>query len=227
MPLWAATLCYVAAGLGTGVGFPRFHDLIDSRSQPQTVFYQFGSPAGFASMIESVKPAVISIRARGVADDDDSASVLHHFGTFGPSSPRYRTAQGTGFFISEDGYAVTNNHVIEGSSTVEVRTDAGQSYSGNVVATDPESDLALLKVDAVTHFAHVSFSHRSPKIGDWVVAVGNPFGLGGTVTAGIVSAIGRDLAKEKDLLQIDRRSIAAIPEVPPSISWGTSWALTQ
>jgi serine protease Do len=118
-------------------------------------------------------------------------------------SPRYRTSQGTGFFISEDGYAVTNNHVIEGSSAVEVRTDAGQVFRANVVAVDPVSDLALLKADNVAHLGHVSFSHRPPKIGDWVVAVGSPFGLGGTVTAGIVSASGRDLANEKDLLQID------------------------
>ena len=86
-------------------------------------------------------------------------SVFHHSTrSFGPASPRYRNAQGSGFFISEDGYAVTNNHVVAGSATIEVRTDAGQSYKAKLIATDPASDLALLKVDGAEHFAHVSFS---------------------------------------------------------------------
>ncbi len=154
-------------------------------------------------MIQGVRPAVISIRVR-TFDDDIDRSVLHHSTRGpGPASPRYGNAQGSGFFISEDGYAVTNNHVVAGSATIEVRTDAGQSYKVKLIATDPVSDLALLKVDGAERFAHVSFSHRPPQVGEWVVAVGNPFGLSGTATAGIVSASGRDLADDKDLLQID------------------------
>jgi serine protease Do len=185
------------------IGLPHEHAVYAIKWGAQAAPYEPGGPAGFASMIEGVRPAVISIRVRTL-DDDIDRSVLHHSTRGpGPASPRYKNAQGSGFFISEDGYAVTNNHVVAGSATIEVRTDAGQSYKAKLIAADPISDLALLKVDGADHFAHVSFSHRPPQVGEWVVAVGNPFGLGGTATAGIVSASGRDLADDKDLLQID------------------------
>jgi serine protease Do len=165
--------------------------------------YEPAGTIGFASMIEGVRPAVISIRARTLDDDVDRSVVRHPTRSPGPASPRYRIAQGSGFFISEDGYAVTNHHVVAGSSTIELRTNTDRSYKAKLVAADPVSDLALLKVDGGERFSHVSFSHRQPQVGEWVVAVGNPFGLGGTATAGIVSASGRDLPNGKDLLQID------------------------
>ena len=117
----------------------------------------------------------------------------------------FSMAQGSGFFITPDGYAVTNNHVVSRGQEVEVRTDDGKTYSAKVIGTDPRTDIALLKVDGRNDFPHVPFAEKLPRIGDWVLAVGNPFGLGGTVTAGIVSASGRDIGAGPydDFIQID------------------------
>jgi serine protease Do len=113
--------------------------------------------------------------------------------------------EGSGFFISPDGYAVTNNHVVDHAKSVQVTTDDGTIYTAKVVGTDPKSDLAVIKVDGKDDFPYVKFADQAPKVGDWVVAVGNPFGLGGTVTAGIVSARGRDIGAGPydDYIQID------------------------
>ena len=113
--------------------------------------------------------------------------------------------EGSGFFISPDGYAVTNNHVVDHASSVQVTTDDGTIYTAKVIGTDPKTDLALIKVDGKSDFPYVKFAEHPPKVGDWVVAVGNPFGLGGTVTAGIVSARGRDIGAGPydDYIQID------------------------
>ena len=115
------------------------------------------------------------------------------------------TGQGSGFFISADGYAVTNNHVVDGADKVEVTTDDGKTYTAKVIGTDPRTDVALIKVDGRTDFPFAKLSDSKPRIGDWVLAVGNPFGLGGTVTAGIVSASGRDIGNGPydDFIQID------------------------
>ncbi len=114
------------------------------------------------------------------------------------------TGQGSGFFISGDGYAVTNNHVVDKAESVQVTTDDGKTYTAKVIGTDPRTDLALIKVEGGT-FPYVKLSDKAPRIGDWVLAVGNPFGLGGTVTAGIVSARGRDIGASPydDFIQID------------------------
>ena len=121
------------------------------------------------------------------------------------SRRRFGEALGSGFFISADGYAVTNNHVVEHAKDVSVTTDDGQTYTAKVIGTDPKTDVALLKVDGRTDFPYVKLASETPRIGDWVLAVGNPFGLGGTVTAGIVSARGRDIGAGPydDFLQID------------------------
>ena len=131
-------------------------------------------------------------------------------GVPGQRAPRgggrnFSMAQGSGFFISADGYVVTNNHVVDHAQSVEVTTDGGKTFTAKVVGTDPKTDIALLKVDGHTDFPFVKFSETQPRIGDWVLAVGNPFGLGGTVTAGILSARGRDIGAGAydDFLQID------------------------
>jgi len=124
----------------------------------------------------------------------------------GPRGGRnFSMAQGSGFFISADGYAVTNNHVVDHAQSVEITTDDGKIYTAKVVGTDPKTDLALLKIDGRSDFPFVKFSDAAPRIGDWVIAVGNPFGLGGTVTAGIVSARGRNIGAGPydDFIQID------------------------
>jgi serine protease Do len=123
----------------------------------------------------------------------------------GPRSPRRSQGQGSGFFISADGFVVTNNHVVDKSAEVEITTNDGKTYPAKVVGTDPRTDIALLKVEGRSDFPWVKFGANSPRVGDWVLAVGNPFGLGGTVTAGIVSARGRDIGANvyDDFLQID------------------------
>ncbi|MGY3130153.1 serine protease Do [Bradyrhizobium sp. USDA 4501] len=187
-------------------------------------------PVGFADIVERVKPSVISVKVNireKVAKDDSNNN---DDSPFQPGSPMERffrrfggpdglppglrggprgggvvTGQGSGFFISADGYAVTNNHVVDGADKVEVTTDDGKTYSAKVIGTDPRTDLALIKVEGGSNFQFAKLSETKPRIGDWVLAVGNPFGLGGTVTAGIVSASGRDIGNGPydDFIQID------------------------
>ena len=133
---------------------------------------------------------------------------------FGPRAPHDREkgagpvepvqGQGSGFFITSDGYIVTNNHVVQGAIKVEVVRDNGDILEARVVGTDPGTDLALLKVDGGS-FPAVALGHAEAKVGDWVIALGNPFGLEGTVTAGIVSARGRDIGMGAydNFIQID------------------------
>lgn len=120
--------------------------------------------------------------------------------------PRRAASQGSGFFISADGYVVTNDHVVRNATTVEVSLGDGTTFQAEVVGNDPRTDLALLKIDAPDHdFPYVALADQRSRIGDWVVAIGNPFGLGGTVTAGIVSAESRDIGAGPydEFLQID------------------------
>jgi serine protease Do len=159
--------------------------------------------ASFAALAQAVRPAVIAVVAR--TSEVDFASRAQ--GRPETLRSRFSTSQGSGFFITADGYAVTSNHVVKGSTSIEVRTDDGDVYKARVIGADAVSDLAVIKVDGRGNFAHVKFAESPPQVGDWIIAVGNPFGLGGTVTAGIVSARGRDVEKEsdsyQDLLQID------------------------
>ena len=186
-------------------------------------------PTGFADIVEKVKPAVISVRVkvdRGPqlsSDEGDSGvppGLERFFRRFGSPDQMpgqrgqgqggqrggrsFTTGQGSGFFISADGYAVTNNHVVDKAESVEITTDDGKVYDAKVIGTDPRTDLALIKVDG-SNFPFAKLADNSPRIGDWVLAVGNPFGLGGTVTAGIVSARGRDIGAGPydDFIQID------------------------
>jgi serine protease Do len=112
--------------------------------------------------------------------------------------------QGSGFFVSDDGYLVTNNHVVENAKEFTVVTDDGRELTAKLIGKDDKTDLAVLKVEG-TGFPYVTFASDEPKIGQWAIAVGNPFGLGGSVTAGIVSAEGRDIGSGPydDFIQID------------------------
>jgi serine protease Do len=174
---------------------------------------------GFADIVAKVKPAVISVRVKFNSTTDDQDGSLRpgspldkFFRQFGlpdmpngvPQGRQTITGEGSGFLISSDGYAVTNYHVVDNAKTVQATTDTGKTYTAKVVGTDQKSDLALIKLDGAD-FPHVKFAGNPPRIGDWVIAVGNPFGLGGTVTAGIVSAQGRDIGAGPydDFIQID------------------------
>ena len=122
----------------------------------------------------------------------------------GGAKPRPTMGQGSGFLISADGYLVTNNHVIDGATKIQVSFDENVKYDAKLVGTDQRTDIALLKIQSDKTFAFVKLADKDPRVGDWALAVGNPFGLGGTVTAGIVSALARDIGSGPyDYLQID------------------------
>ncbi len=189
-----------------------------------------GAPMSFADIFEKVSPAVVSI---DVSTRVDARSLRFpglpfNFGPPGRNEDRNggpggegesegeeggdglrprQQSSGSGFFISADGYIVTNNHVVEGADEITVTLKDGRELKATVVGLDENTDLAVIKVQG-TGFTFVSFETKAaPRVGDWVIAVGNPFGLGGTATAGIVSAYGRNLNDDSsqfvDYLQID------------------------
>ncbi|HZZ30439.1 MAG TPA: trypsin-like peptidase domain-containing protein [Phenylobacterium sp.] len=183
-------------------------------------------PSSFADIVQRVAPAVVSIDIVGKAgrsdvafsdgpngggDDEDGPPELppglqQFFHRLPQQRAQPRHASGSGFFISGDGYIVTNNHVVEGADKITVRTADEHSMPARLVGRDPETDLAVIKVDG-RNFPFVNFEDQArPRVGDWVVAVGNPFNLGGTATAGIVSAMARPGVSGSgfvDYMQID------------------------
>ncbi len=182
------------------------------------------SPVSFADVVDHVRGAVVSVKVQTTetANSSDELEIPHiapgdplerffkHFGEEGTPrdhhvKPHLTQAQGSGFIISADGYVVTNHHVVENATEVNVTLDDGKTVPATIVGTDKKTDLALLKIKQGGPYQHVDFATATPRVGDWVIAVGNPFGLGGTVTAGIVSARGRDIGAGPydDFLQID------------------------
>jgi serine protease Do len=224
-----ALMASVVAGLGVATygfapGGTASFFATPAQAQVNNEVSKVQQPIGFADIVERVKPSVISVKVNiteklSKDEDDDlpfqpGSPMERFFRRFGaPDLPpglrgggkRVITGQGSGFFISADGYAVTNNHVVDGASKVEVTTDDGKTHTAKVIGTDARTDLALIKVEGGSNFAFAKLSDGKPRIGDWVLAVGNPFGLGGTVTAGIVSAMGRDIGNGPydDFIQID------------------------
>jgi serine protease Do len=182
------------------------------------------SPVSFADVVDHVRGAVVSVTVKTteVADSSDEFEIPHiapgdplerffkHFGEQGTPrehhlKPHLTQAQGSGFIISSDGYVVTNHHVVENATEVSVTLDDGKTVPATIVGTDKRTDLALLKIKQGGPYQHVDFATAPTRVGDWVIAVGNPFGLGGTVTAGIISARGRDIGAGPydDFLQVD------------------------
>jgi serine protease Do len=179
------------------------------------------APVSFADIVERVKPAVVAIKVKAMEDaqgggvfetpdispDDPMYRFFKRFGEQGQGRPQKHMtmSQGSGFVISPDGYVVTNNHVVDHANEVEVALDDGRTLPAKVIGTDKRTDLALLKINDGQKLPYVEWGTTAPRVGDWVIAVGNPFGLGGSVTAGIVSARGRDIGAGPydDFLQID------------------------
>jgi len=172
--------------------------------------------AGFGDLVTKVKPAVVNIATSGLAQPTSApeAPSLPEGSPFGDMFKQFfdhrgaapEHALGSGFIVDSAGYIVTNNHVIDGAKKVMVTLDDGSSYPATVVGRDAKTDLAVLKIDAGKTLPYVAFGDSDKeRVGDWVVAVGNPFGLGGTVTAGIVSGHDRDInnGPYDDFLQID------------------------
>ena len=180
-------------------------------------------PASFSDIIDRVGPAVVSIRvtvgtpAKSAAAPEIPEPFKRFFGdNFGfhfgnPQETKPRRApmvqgMGSGFFIDADGHVVTNNHVTSGAEKVEVMLKSGETFEAKLVGSDPKTDLALLKVESQKKFPFIRFGKSSKaRVGDWVIALGSPFGLGQTATIGIVSASGRDIGAGPydDFLQID------------------------
>jgi serine protease Do len=183
--------------------------------------YAAAPPESFADLAEKVSPAVVNVSSTHVMAEQGvpmpfavpPGSPFEEFfrqfqGQQGeqPRHPRQVTSLGSGFIIDAGGYVVTNNHVIDQAKDIEVTLTDGSEYPAKVIGTDPKTDLALLKVEAKRPLPYVSLGDSDKmRIGDWVMAVGNPFGLGGSVTAGIISARGRDIHEGPydDFLQID------------------------
>ena len=194
---------------------------------------QVTAQSGFADLVESVSPAVVSVRV-----EREMRARVHNFPQFNmprefglpeghpmeeffrrfyerhnerrgghEGGPHRRVmGQGSGFFISEDGYVVTNHHVVKGGDAITVILHDGEEHEATLVGADAKTDLALLKVESGEPTPYVAFDEEDDlRVGDWVVAVGNPFGLGGTVTSGIVSGRGRDIGAGPydDFIQID------------------------
>lgn len=186
-------------------------------ADPITLEAPSGAPVSFADLIEQVSPAVVGVRVRTEVqltdrEMSDLERFLEQFGGVPPREeqrPREGFGQGSGFFISSEGHIVTNNHVIDNAVEIEIVTDNGSTYEAELVGTDAETDLAVLKVKTTGEYPYVDFgSTESMRRGDWVVAVGSPLGFSGTATAGIVSAVGEpgDLRRSQsytDYLQID------------------------
>ncbi len=219
-----------AAVAGAGVRLPQAH-----ADQPQLIRASTapifapppGAPMSFADIFDKVAPAVVSInvtsrvdssalRIPGLPfdivprnpDDNDDNSPPQGGGKGGGGQPKLPTQQsaGSGFFISSDGYVVTNNHVVENAETIKVVLKDESELDAVVVGRDEATDLAVVKVKGRGGpFPYVNFENSArPRVGDWVIAVGNPFGLGGTATAGIISAYGRDIGETfVDYIQID------------------------
>lgn len=184
-------------------------------------------PGSFANVVDKVKPGVVAVKVKldSALDDDDDGpgspnmqqvppQLREFFKRFGQGNGQggrgmpqrgERGAVGSGFIISADGYVVTNNHVVDKAKTVQVTLDDSRTLDAKVIGKDPKTDIALLKITESGSYPYVQFGKGAPRVGDWVVAIGNPFGLGGTVTAGIVSARGRDIGAGPydDFLQID------------------------
>lgn len=229
----SALLAGVVAVAMTGVVAGQFLPPLNAPANAQITTNIPAGQNSFADVVEKVSPAVVSVKikkdvnARNMASNEDGMfgdnvppqieKFLRRFGLEngpgaqtprpprGENGGRRVVGQGSGFIISADGYVVTNNHVVDGASEVDVTTTDGKDYVAKVIGTDPRTDVALLKIDGKTNLPWVKLADVPPRVGDWVIAVGNPFGLGGTVTAGIVSARGRDIGAGPydDFIQID------------------------
>jgi len=226
--LLAGTAAFAVAGLAAGTGMlnpeQAVAENVSAKVQPVQAY-------DFADLVEAVSPAVVSVVVEGhspqmasggpgMPDFDGLPDEFKKFfkdfedqfggrggpeGKKGPRQGPKTMGQGSGFIISEDGYVVTNNHVAGEADKITVRTKDGTEYDAELIGSDPKTDLALLKIESDEDLPYVEFADHDARVGQWVVAVGNPFGLRGTVTAGIVSADGRDIGSGPydDYIQID------------------------
>jgi serine protease Do len=175
-----------------------------------------GAPFSFADLVERVSPSVVTITVEETVNEQSGfdpqdipepfRNFFNQFGQGQQAEPRKAVAMGSGFVIDKSGYIVTNNHVVDGGKKITVKFPDGRAFDAKLIGTDAATDIALLKVKADHPLPAVEFGDdRQARVGDWVIAVGNPFGLSNTVTAGIISSIGRDVGNGPytDFIQID------------------------
>ncbi len=172
-------------------------------------------PASFADLAERLMPSVVNISTTQTVVTNTNPFPFQFppgspfedmFKEFGTPQERKSSALGSGFIIDEKGIVVTNNHVIQDAEDIIVRVNGDEEYKAKVVGADPLSDIAVLQLETKDKFTPVAFGNSDKaRIGDWVIAIGNPFGLGGTVTAGIISARNRSigLSRYEDYIQTD------------------------
>lgn len=216
-----ATAAAVAIGVALGATISAA-PLTASSVSADTTRDIAGLPNSFADLVEQVSPAVVNISVTtSVAGNSATTSPFGNdpqmeefykrfFGDRVPDGqkPRNRKARavGSGFIIDPDGYVVTNHHVIDKASEVTVILEDGTELEAEIKGSDPKTDLAVLKVESDSPLPHVDFGDsEQARVGDWVIAIGNPFGLGGTTTTGIISARGRDINSGPldDFIQVD------------------------
>ena len=173
------------------------------------------APGSFADLAEKLMPSVVNISTTQTVVTNANPFPFEFppgspfedmFKEFGTPQTRKASALGSGFIISTDGIVITNNHVIKGAEDIIVRVNGNKEFRAKILGTDPLSDIAVLKIDANEKLFPVKFGDSDKaRIGDWVIAIGNPFGLGGTVTSGIISARNRDIGMNRyeDFIQTD------------------------
>ena len=185
--------------------FANFTSFVNAKSVPES----------FADLAEKLIPSVVNISTTQTVITNINPFPFEFppgspfedlFKEFGTPQKRKASALGSGFIIDSKGIVITNNHVIKGAEDIVVRVNGDKEYKAKVIGTDPLSDVAVLKIESKEKFIAVKFGNSDKaRIGDWVIAIGNPFGLGGTVTAGIISARNRDigLSRYEDYIQTD------------------------
>ena len=184
-------------------------------AMPAAPVLAFGAPESFAELADKISPSVVNITTSSIVSGPAAGGPMapegspfeDFFNQFDDpnGAPQRSEALGSGFVISEDGYIVTNNHVIEGADEIMIEFFSGEKLPAKLIGTDPKTDIALLKVEATKPLPFVQFGNSDlMRVGDWVVAMGNPLGQGFSVSAGIVSARGRELSGTyDDYLQTD------------------------
>ena len=177
--------------------------------------YSQNTPSSFADLAEKLMPSVVNISTKQTVVTNTNPFPFQFppgspfedmFKEFGTPQERQSTALGSGFIIDAKGIVVTNNHVIQDAEDIIVRVNGDKEFTAKVIGADPLSDIAVLQLDTKEKFIPVKFGNSDKaRIGDWVIAIGNPFGLGGTVTSGIISARNRSigLSRYEDFIQTD------------------------
>ena len=181
----------------------------------EKISFSKNTPESFADLAEKLMPSVVNISTTTIITTQNNPFPFQFppgspfedmFKEFGTPQERKSSALGSGFIIDEKGIVVTNNHVIQDAEDIIIRVNGDKEYKAKVIGSDPLSDIAILQLDTKEKFKPVKFGDSDKaRIGDWVIAIGNPFGLGGTVTSGIISARNRSigLTRYEDYIQTD------------------------